>query len=108
LFLAQEKLRGGYNLPRRLPKEPFERGKRSFRNFRRPDINFGPTTLARPAPVKEGEEHNVTIEAMGRKGDGIAKIQGFTVFVPGTKTNDNVRIRITSIRGSSALATVVT
>ena len=95
-------------MPRRLPREPFERSKRRFRSFRRPTPNFGPTTPARPAPVKEGEEHNVAIEAMGRKGDGIAKIQGFTVFVPGTKIGDNVRIRITSIGGSSALATVVT
>ena len=95
-------------MPRRLPKKSFERNERSFRNFRRPNFNFGPIRQARPAPIKEGEEHNVTIEAMGRKGDGIAKIQGFTVFVPGAKTGENVRVRITSIRESSALATVVT
>ncbi|MBS7643290.1 TRAM domain-containing protein [Candidatus Bathyarchaeota archaeon] len=94
-------------MPRRLPKKTVERGERSFRTFRRPVFDFDPRRQVRLAPVKEGEEHNVTIEAIGRKGDGIAKIQGFTIFVPGTKTGDSVKVRITSVRGSSALATVL-
>ena len=34
------------------------------------------------APVREGEELDVTIEAIGDKGDGIAKKDGFVLFVP--------------------------
>lgn len=49
------------------------------------------------SPVKEGEEHDVTIEAVGEKGDGIARIQGFVVFVPSVKEGDEVRIKITKV-----------
>ena len=34
------------------------------------------------APVREGEELDVKIEAVGEKGDGIAKVKGFVLFVP--------------------------
>lgn len=48
-------------------------------------------------PVKEGEELDVRIEAVGGKGDGIAKKDGFVLFVPGTKAGDEVRIRVTKV-----------
>src|SRR3989344_3664164 len=47
------------------------------------------------APVKEGEELDVKIEAIGDKGDGIAKKEGFVLVVPGTQLNDQVRVKIT-------------
>ncbi len=49
------------------------------------------------APVKVGDELDVTIEAVGAKGDGIAKKEGFVLFVPGVQKGDNVRIRITRV-----------
>ena len=49
------------------------------------------------APVKVGDELNVKIEAVGEKGDGIAKKDGFVLFVPGTKQGDEVRIRVTRV-----------
>jgi predicted RNA-binding protein with TRAM domain len=49
------------------------------------------------APVKVGEELEVTIEAVGEKGDGIAKKNGFVIFVPGVKEGQKVRIRITKV-----------
>lgn len=48
-------------------------------------------------PVREGEEFDVTIEAVGEKGDGIARVKGFVLFVPDTKTGDEVKIRITRV-----------
>ena len=54
---------------------------------------FGPST----APVKVGEELDVTIEAVGEKGDGIAKKNGFVLFVPGVKAGDHVRIKVTKV-----------
>jgi predicted RNA-binding protein with TRAM domain len=53
----------------------------------------GPST----APVKVGDELEVTIEAVGEKGDGIAKKDGFVLFIPGVKQGDKVRIRITKV-----------
>ena len=49
------------------------------------------------APVKVGEELDVKIEAVGEKGDGIAKKNGFVLFVPGVKEGDEVRIRVTKV-----------
>lgn len=49
------------------------------------------------APVKVGEELDVTIEAVAAKGDGVAKKDGFVIFVPGTKVGDKVRIRVTKV-----------
>lgn len=49
------------------------------------------------APVKVGDELDVKIEAVGEKGDGIAKKDGFVLFVPGTKQGDEVRIRVTRV-----------
>ncbi|AGF96782.1 methyltransferase [Methanosarcina mazei Tuc01] len=45
-------------------------------------------------PVEEGEVYDVTIQDLARQGDGIARIEGFVIFVPGTKVGDEVRIKI--------------
>ena len=49
------------------------------------------------APVQVGEELDVRIEAVGEKGDGIARKRGFVLFVPNTKEGDEVRIRVTKV-----------
>ena len=49
------------------------------------------------SPVKEGEELDVKIEAVGEKGDGIAKKNGFVLFVPGVNEGDEVRIKVTRV-----------
>jgi predicted RNA-binding protein with TRAM domain len=59
------------------------------------------------APVKEGDELDVKIEAVGEKGDGIAKKQGFVLFVPKTKAGDEVRIRVTKVLKNAGFAEVL-
>jgi predicted RNA-binding protein with TRAM domain len=59
-------------------------------------------------PVKEGETYDVEIIEVGSRGDGIAKIQNFVIFVPGTNKGDKIKIRITKVRSSSAIGEVVT
>ncbi|MBI2135497.1 TRAM domain-containing protein [Candidatus Woesearchaeota archaeon] len=59
------------------------------------------------APVKVGDELDVKIEAVGEKGDGIAKKDGFVLFVPGVKAGDNVRIRVTRVLRKVGFAEVV-
>src|SRR5881628_80614 len=61
-----------------------------------------------PAPVEEGQEVDVTIDSVGKRGDGIARINNFVVFVPGTNQGDQVKVRITSVRGNFATGEVVT
>lgn len=58
-------------------------------------------------PVKVGDIREVKIEAVGSEGDGIAKIDGFVVFVPGTKINDSVKIRITKVLKKYGFAEIV-
>ncbi len=58
-------------------------------------------------PVNVGEEYDVKIEDEGRDGDGIARIEGFVVFVSGAKVGDEVKIRINSARRKFAFAEIV-
>ena len=58
------------------------------------------------APVAEGTEYDVTIEDIAREGDGIARVQGFVVFVPGTKIGDNVKITVDKVMRRFAIASV--
>ncbi len=48
-------------------------------------------------PVKEGQEYDISIEAVGAKGDGIGKVNNFVVFVAGGQQGDRMRIRITRV-----------
>lgn len=57
-----------------------------------------------PKPVKVGEERDVTIEEVSRRGDGIAKIQNFVIFIPGTKVGDKVKIKVTRVGSRYATA----
>ncbi len=59
---------------------------------------FGTDRGSNTAPIKEGEEYDVKIEDVGKEGDGITRINGFVVFVPGTKGGDEVRVKIVSVR----------
>ena len=59
------------------------------------------------APVKIGDELDVKIEAVGEKGDGIAKKEGFVLFVPNTKEGQEVKIRVTKVLRKVGFAEVV-
>jgi len=59
------------------------------------------------APVRVGEELDVKIEAVGEKGDGIAKKNGFVLFVPGVKEGQELRIRVTKVLRKVGFAEVV-
>lgn len=67
------------------------------------DRNFRPKF----APVNVGDEIDVKIEAVGEKGDGIAKKEGFVLFVPNTKEGQDVRIRVTKVLRKVGFAEVV-
>ena len=58
-------------------------------------------------PVEIGQELDIKIEAVGEKGDGVAKVKGFVLFVPGTKEGDNVRVKVTKVLRNMGFAEVV-
>ena len=48
-------------------------------------------------PVSEGEITEVEIEDLGSKGDGIARKEGFVIFVPGGEVGETYEIEVTSV-----------
>ncbi len=61
----------------------------------------------RSAPVKAGEIYDVTIEGVGGKGDGIARVKGFVLFVAGTKQGEVVKVKVTKVLEKVGFAEVV-
>ncbi|MBW2988508.1 TRAM domain-containing protein [Candidatus Woesearchaeota archaeon] len=59
------------------------------------------------APVREGDTLEVTVEGVGGRGDGIAKVNGFVVFVPNTRKGDKVRIKLTKVLDNFGFGEVV-
>ena len=58
-------------------------------------------------PVEVGKEYNVSISDTSRRGEGIAKVEGFIIFVPGTKVGQNVRIKVTQVSERFASGQIV-
>jgi predicted RNA-binding protein with TRAM domain len=58
----------------------------------------------REAPVEEGKQYEVDIKELSRRGDGLARVEGFVVFVPNTKPGDHVKIQVTQVRNRFAIA----
>lgn len=58
-------------------------------------------------PVVVGEVYRLTIEDVGRRGDGVAKKEGFVIFVTGASTRGTtVNAKITKVLGNNAYAVV--
>ncbi|WP_251342098.1 23S rRNA (uridine(2552)-2'-O)-methyltransferase [Haloplanus halophilus] len=56
------------------------------------------------APVAPGDELVVEISDEGDEGDGIARVDGFTVFVPDAEVGDRVAVRIDDVKPRFAFA----
>jgi translation initiation factor 2 subunit 2 len=65
-------------------------------------------TPERPkTPVVVGEVYRLTIEDVGRRGDGVAKKEGFVIFVTGAnQRGSTVNAKITKVLGNNAYAVV--
>jgi predicted RNA-binding protein with TRAM domain len=50
-----------------------------------------------PKPVEEGKEYDLEVTEISQKGDGIARVQGFVIFVKGGKVGEKSKVRITSV-----------
>jgi len=56
------------------------------------------------APVAAGDELTVEITDEGREGDGIARVEGFTVFVADADVGEEVTVRIEDVKPRFAFA----
>ncbi len=61
----------------------------------------------KPKPVEVGKEYDVTISDISRRGDGIAKIDGFVIFVAGSKQGQTARVKVTQVSNRYATGTIV-
>ena len=50
------------------------------------------------APVAAGERLEVDVVDVGEEGDGIANVDGYTLFVPGTEPGTAVEVRVTDVK----------
>jgi len=60
-----------------------------------------------PKPVDVGKEYDVEIVEVSRRGEGIARIEGFVIFVPNTKQGEHPKIKVTKVSRRCAEAEVV-
>ena len=60
------------------------------------------------APISVGEEYNVKIEDVSRQGNaGIAKIEGFVIFVNNASPGERVTVRILKVENGYAKAEIL-
>ena len=59
------------------------------------------------APVRAGDEVVVEVTDEGAEGDGIARVEGFTLFVSGARVGDRVRVRVEEVKPRFGFAEVV-
>jgi 23S rRNA (uridine2552-2'-O)-methyltransferase len=64
--------------------------------------SIGP--LFQTRPVKENQEIEVVIDDIGSRGDGIARIEGYLIFVPRCKIGERIAVRIKLVGENFALA----
>lgn len=58
--------------------------------------------LEKSIPVSAGNIHKVKIIEKSKKGDGIAKIKNFIIFVPNVDVGDLVKIKIVQVKRNCA------
>lgn len=56
--------------------------------------SFRDDSFESTAPVEVGKEYDVEIEDIAKQGDGIARVEGFVIFIPETKIGDHVTVAI--------------
>jgi len=58
-------------------------------------------------PVELDKEYEADIEDISRRGDGIAKIEGFIIFVANTKQGQHVKFKVTRVGNRFAIGELV-
>ncbi|MEM2107289.1 MAG: TRAM domain-containing protein [Candidatus Bathyarchaeia archaeon] len=55
-------------------------------------------------PVEEGGEYEVDVKEVSRRGDGVARVGGFVVFIPNSRPGDHITVKVTQVRDRFAIA----
>ena len=57
--------------------------------------------------LKEGSVLEVRIEDVGSRGDGVARLDRYIIYIPGAQKGSTVKIRIGKMSGTIAFANIV-
>lgn len=58
-------------------------------------------------PVVQGQDYEVSVTDLGIHGEGIGKVEGFTVFVPGALPGEKAKVRISRVKRSYAVGKLI-
>ena len=62
--------------------------------------------MGKDIPVQVGTLYEMTVERLGHSAEGVGRIDGFTVFVPGALPGERVRLKIVTVKKNYAVGTV--
>ena len=68
---------------------------------------FGGSRFGGPKPVESGKEYDVQVTEISRKGDGVARVQGFIIFVKGGRVGQKTKVRVTHVGDRFATAETI-
>jgi predicted RNA-binding protein with TRAM domain len=68
---------------------------------------FGGSRFGGLKPVETGKEYDVQVTEISRKGDGVARVQGFVIFVKGGRVGQKTRVRVTHVGDRFATAETI-
>jgi len=90
-------------MPRRLPEKTrnakVKLRRRGSKRRYRPSKPF-----LQKAPIWRGQQLEVVIDDIGSRGDGIARMHNYMIFVPGGKVGERITVKIVSVGGKFAVA----
>jgi translation initiation factor 2 subunit 2 len=70
-------------------------------------VKKGARTEHKASGLEMGKVYDLMIQDVGKKGDGIAKVDRFVIFVPGTTKGAQVKVQIEKITGNVAFGKVI-
>jgi 23S rRNA (uracil1939-C5)-methyltransferase len=63
--------------------------------------------MTKNIPVKKNEYYEMDIHSMGHEGEGVGRIENFTVFVPHALPGDRIKVKIVKVKSSYAYGKLI-
>ncbi len=70
-------------------------------------INMSREIMIDRDEIRENKKYTVTVDSVGRSGEGRAKLYGTSIIVPGVKKGQTVKVLIKRLKEGTAIAEVV-